>query len=188
MKTAILVHGRFELNEQISDKIPSPSNAHWFPWLQKQLLKNGIISQAPEFPTPHAPKYEQWCEMLERNPINENTILVGHSQGGGFLVRYLSENNVKVGAVVLVAPWLDVENEYEPEFFDFAIDRNLSQKTGKLVVFASDNDAPEIPSSIAKLRELIENLSVREFHDYGHFTLKSMGTDAFPELFAEVTT
>ena len=117
MKTAILLHGSCDKEEYYSDEYPSLSNSHWFPWLQKQLLIRDIPTQTPELPGAYEPVYEEWKKEFERHDITENTILVGHSCGGGFLVRWLSENNIKVDTVVLVAPWIDPENKRTSSFF-----------------------------------------------------------------------
>jgi len=88
MKTAIIIHG-CPTKEEYSDSIrPSPSNCHWFPWLQRQLLLKGVLAQTPEIPDAYEPNYEKWKSMFERFDINEDTLLIGHSCGGGFLVRW----------------------------------------------------------------------------------------------------
>lgn len=92
MKNAILLHGACDKEEYFDDQYPSLSNSHWFPWLQKQLLINGVLAQTPEMPDAYAPNYDKWKSEFERMEINENTVLVGHSCGGGFLVRWLSWN------------------------------------------------------------------------------------------------
>lgn len=58
MKTAIIIHGYFTKEEFFDVTRPSPSNDHWFPWIQKQLLLNGILTQTPEMPSSYAPEYE----------------------------------------------------------------------------------------------------------------------------------
>lgn len=118
MKNAILIHGWPGKEEYFDPNIPSPSNSHWFPWVQHQLLLKKIEAQTPEMPKAYEPNYEAWKEMFERFEINENSILIGHSCGGGFLTRWLSENDVRVGKVALVAPWLDPlpEKEIDPAF------------------------------------------------------------------------
>ncbi len=137
MQTAIIVHGMPSKEEYLDGTVPSPSNSHWLPWLQRQLLLRGIVAQTPEMPEPYEPKYELWKSVFEQFTLNEETVLVGHSCGGGFLVRYLSENEIKVGAVVLVAPWIDTERSLATKMFDFSIDTHLAQKTRKLTVFVS---------------------------------------------------
>src|ERR1035437_2663493 len=127
MKNAILLHGRPGKEEYYDSNIPSASNAHWFPWLQKQLLVHDVKADTPEVPFAYEPKWELWTKEVERFEIGPETLLVGHSTGAGFWVRYLSEHkDLKVGKVILVAPYLDMEKEEEPEFFDFELDRNMS--------------------------------------------------------------
>ena len=124
MKNAILVHGTCSKEEYFDSSEPSLSNAHWFPWLQKQLLVNNISCHSPEISNAHTPIYEKWKREFERFDVNENTILIGHSCGGGFLLRWLSENKIKIDKLILVAPWLDPERSKTTDFFDFEIDKD----------------------------------------------------------------
>ncbi|MBP6866224.1 MAG: alpha/beta hydrolase [Candidatus Pacebacteria bacterium] len=185
MKTAVLIHGYYNKSEYEDVTRPAASNDHWFPWVQRQLLLKGIEAQAPEMPGLFQPNYEKWKEMLERFTPDENTILVGHSCGGGFLVRWLSENDVKVGKVVLVAPWLDPEKEsknIDPEFFNFKIDPNISSKTSGLTIMYSTDDFSSVIKTVEILKSTLQNIELKEFTDKGHFTLNSLKTEKFPEL------
>jgi predicted alpha/beta hydrolase family esterase len=183
MKTAILLHGKPSQEEYYSPDVPSLSNSHWFPWLQKQLLIHDIATQTPEIPNSWDPHYPTWSAELERYDITPETILVGHSCGGGFLVRWLSEHpEVRVGKVVLVAPWLDPDREDTTDFFDFTIDPTLADRTSGLTIFNSDNDYASIHKTVQILRDAIPDIAYREFHRYGHFTLTAMKTEPFPEL------
>jgi len=111
MKTAIILHGMPDESEFKDPNREASSNCHWYPWLQRQLVLNGILAQTPEMPKAYEPEYDAWKEMFERFDTDEETILIGHSCGGGFIVRWLSENKDKrVGKVVLVAPWIDPDN------------------------------------------------------------------------------
>ena len=111
MKTAIILHGMPSKEEYFNAESPAQSNKHWLPWVQRQLILNGILAQTVELPEPYEPNYEKWRSVFEQFHIDEETNLIGHSCGGGFLVRWLSENKIKVGKVALVAPWLDPERE-----------------------------------------------------------------------------
>lgn len=182
MKTAILIHGYPQKEEYFDPKRPASSNCHWFPWLQKKLLLNGILAQTPEMPEAYQPNYEKWKWMFEQFKIDSETILVGHSCGGGFLVRWLSENNVKVGKVVLVAPWLDPDHEMGNTFFDFQIDEELVNKVEKLVVMYSTDDYSDIIDSINILKLKLKNAQFVEFTNKGHFCLDDLKTEEFPEL------
>lgn len=56
-------------------------------------------------PDPWAPEYEKFKQAFEKNPVSEHTILVGHSCGCAFLVRWLGESKQKIDTLILVAPW-----------------------------------------------------------------------------------
>ena len=117
----------------------------------------------------------------------QRLVLVGHSMGAGFWVRYLSEHpNLTVDKVVLVAPWLNVNHEMDTDFFNFEIDQSITGRVNELIIFSSDNDGVEMQDSIKLLQEKLPKSKTVDFHEYGHFTRKSMGTDAFPELLKAV--
>lgn len=187
MKNAVIIHGTPSKEEFLDTSVPSCSNAHWLPWLQKQLLVNGIAAHTPEMPDAWNPQYHIWLKEFERYEIKPTSILVGHSCGGGFLLRWLSEHkNKHVGPVILVAPWLDPKREKTTDFFDFVIDPELATRTKKLVVFNSDNDFADIQESVRIIRASINNLKYREFSNYGHFCLNDLKSERFPELFEEI--
>jgi hypothetical protein len=183
MKNAIIIHGMSSKDEYYSSDYPSASNSHWIPWLQKQFLIQSIAAQTPEMPDNYTPNYSVWSKKFECFEITPETILVGHSCGAGFLVRWLSEHkDIKVGKVILVAPWIDPENELTGEFFDFKIDKDLVSRTKGMIIFNSDNDSRDIQKSVEILNEQILGMETVNFHSYGHFCLGDMGTTAFPEL------
>ncbi len=179
---AIILHGRRSFDKYHNPTVDSTSNSHWLPWLQQQLLIRGILTQTPEMPRPYEPRYEVWRQEFTHLPVDERTLLVGHSCGGGFLLRWLSEGNYRVGRVVLVAPWLDVEGE-AGDFFRFALDRQIDRKAvhGIDVLYSTD-DYPHLQSSTAKIRCELPQLRYHRFVDHGHFTFSAMQTRAFPEL------
>lgn len=188
MKTAIIIHGMPDREEYYDIDRPASSNCHWLPWIQKQLLLKDIVAQTPEMPVPYEPEYKAWKDIFERFPLNEETILIGHSCGGGFIVRYLSENTIKVGKVVLVAPWIDPDGFLKNGMFDFSIDENIVEKTSGITIFSSTNDMTEVQDSIKTLISKIKSIKVKEFKDMGHFCYEDMHTDVFPELLAEATS
>lgn len=184
MKTAIILHGKPSKKEYFAPRGASQSNKHWLPWLQKELILNGVLAQTPEFPEPYRPVYEKWRSTFEQFNVDRDTALVGHSCGGGFLVRWLSQNKVKVGRVVLVAPWLDPGLTLKTGFFDFKIDPNLVKRTRGLTIFVSKDDYRDVQKSVKQLKTLLRGprIEIKEFINRGHFTLGDMKTEKFPEL------
>jgi predicted alpha/beta hydrolase family esterase len=186
MKNAIILHGQPGKEEYYDPKRPSMSNAHWIAWLQGQLLKNDVAAATPEVPKAFHPEWELWKKEVERFEIKPDTIIVGHSRGGEFWLRYLSENkNISVGKVVLVAPSLGWHYSDDHYFGDFKIDSDLVKRTNGITLFHSVNDGDGIQKSVKEIRDTIKDLRCKEFH-LGHFTFGSMGTDKFPELLDEV--
>jgi predicted alpha/beta hydrolase family esterase len=173
--------------EYYDPKASSMSNAHWLPWLQAQLLKKDIPAATPEVPSAYKPEWETWVREVERFEIGPDTILVGHSCGAGFWIKYLSMNkNLRVSRVVLVAPWLDPDGDEAGNFFkDYKIDPGLAARTKGVIIFNSDNDMGNVLKSVATIRKTVKNAQYKEFHKYGHFTVFQMKTTKFPELLAE---
>ncbi len=186
MKNAVIIHGMPYKEEYDDPNIAASSERHWLPWLRKELITKGIDAVTPEMPEAYNPEYLAWKSVFEQFPLSEETILVGHSCGAGFIIRYLSENNVKVGKVVLVAPWLDPEKSLDTGMFDFALDPDLLGKAASMVIFSSTDDMEEVKESVEMLKKEIPGIRLAEFKDYGHFCVEDMGTDAFPELLKEI--
>lgn len=182
MKNAIIVHGTCDRDEYFDTKYPSLSNSHWLPWLQKQLLINNIHTQTPEMPIAYDPKYNLWKTEFEGFEINKETVLIGHSCGGGFLVRWLSENEEYVQKLILIAPWLDPEKTKTIDFFDFKLDPTLIKRVSEIHLFVSTDDDEDVIKSAKMIQYSINNIVVHEFSDKGHFTYNELGTVEFPEL------
>ncbi len=188
MKNAIIVHGmppkrEYRIVRALGIKA---SKFHWLGWLGRQLKRDGYEVWAPEMPHPWKPDYELWKEQAERAKIGPDTLLVGHSCGGGFWLRYLSEHpNLKVGRVVLVAPWIDVPKTTAPQFFDFKLDKNLASRTKGLTIIYADNDMRAIDLSVEKIRKEVNDIDFKLMKGYGHFTIFKMHTTKFPELLQE---
>lgn len=189
MKNAILIHGRPDREEFYNPKKPTESNDHWFPWLSKQLMLKDIHTVSIEMPKPYQPRYNTWKKELERFEITGDTVLVGHSCGGGFIVRWLSENKDKqVGKVVLVAPWINplkYEESDTADFFDFEIDSDFPTRTEFTTVFISIDDEPSVVKTVDILKEKTTGINYREFANKKHFCIGDLGTENFPELLEE---
>jgi predicted alpha/beta hydrolase family esterase len=190
MKTCILLHGWADKEEFYNPEIPTASNSHWFPWLTKQLMIKDIHTVAPEMPKGYYPEYSLWKKEFERFDIGPETILVGHSCGGGFLVRWLSENpDQKVGKVILVAPWMGIlfnDEPFEDRFFDFEPRRDIAQRTDGLHILNSTDDMSAVLQSVDIIRRKVDDIQYHEFSHKGHFTLTSLGSEKFPELLDEI--
>ena len=182
MPNALLIHGTPDREEYFDPKTPSPSNAHWLPWLQKQLLIRGCETQTPEMPAAYRPNYEAWSAHFQCYLLTAETLLVGHSCGGGFLLRWLSERQRPVARLVLVAPWMDPNrNHCDPGFFDFQIDSKLTDRTDLHLLY-SDNDSDEVARSVELVLGALPKTHGHLLPGCGHFCHSDLGGPEFPML------
>lgn len=92
MKNAIIVHGRGAQPEM-----------HWF-FEEKALLeKKGYTVTVPKLTDDEYPKLKDWMDVLDREYLDENTVLIGHSLGTVAALRLLERKNIKVDKVILLA-------------------------------------------------------------------------------------
>ncbi len=187
MKQVILIHGLPNKEEVLGDVWPSPSNAHWFPWVQKQLTRQDILCQALEMPRSYNPTYTDHERVLNQMEISDETILVGHSCGGGFLLRYFSEHkDLKPKKVILVAPWLDLEHHLQTlnphsDYFDFTLDASIGERIDVYCMYSTDDETC-ILDTVKMIEEKIPSIQMIAFKDKGHFTEPDLGSKEFPEL------
>lgn len=189
MKNAIILHGISDKEEYYDPEAPSLSNAHWLPWLQAQLLKKDIAAATPEVPYAFAPDWNTWVKEVERFELKEDTLLIGHSTGAGFFIKYLSiYPHIKVGKVILVAPFLDPYQELTKNFFDdFEIDSELINRTDGVTVFYSIDDEDGVVETVRILKEKVPGILYKEFNNKGHFTFNDLKSDTFPEVLEALT-
>ena len=70
-------------------------NKGWKDWLQFYAeYEHDVIVQIPRFPHAHVllMKYNEWEPIMNRQEITPNTVLIGHSAGGGFILKYLAKH------------------------------------------------------------------------------------------------
>lgn len=188
MKNAVILHGlpdkaEYRVARFLHIKM---SRIHWLGWLRKRLQKSGYRVYSPDMPNAYKPDWKTWTTEIEKSKIGPDTMLIGHSCGGGFWLRYLSERpKLKVGKVVLVAPWIDVPRQVAPDFFNFKIDKKLIARTAGLTIIYSNNDMRSIKLSVDEIKKELPQARYKEFKGYGHFTIVSMKTRKFPELLDE---
>lgn len=129
----------------------------------------GYDAQTPEMPAPYRPDYRAWRMTFERLALTKEALLVGHSCGGGFLLRWLCENRIKVKRTLLVAPWINPGSlRCVPGFFDFRWDTNLTTRT-ELHVLYSDNDSEEVNESVRQILHRVPGVHRHRMPDAQHF-------------------
>lgn len=86
----------------------------WLPWLKKELEGRGYKVFVPAMPNPTAPTIADWVNTLQNavEKPDSNTYFVGFSIGCQAILRYLETlENIMVGSIVLVAPWMTLSQE-----------------------------------------------------------------------------
>ncbi len=182
------MHGHPSREGYYSSDNPIENNKHWIPWLRCELINNGIEAENPLMPNAYNPVYEDWKTYFEMFPVHKDTVLVGHSRGGAFLIRWLVETQQEVQGVFLIAPadehkWGDRKVGEEK----FSLPRNYSAKSSNIFIYVSDNDDVVSPDTG---KEYAKNFGakLRSVPERGHFTLSDMGTEEFPELLNDILT
>lgn len=181
MKKAIILHGICDREEYFEIDFPSPSNAHWLPWLQQKFLRSGILCQTTEMPAPYCPKYKEWAATFEQLVWDNDTTIVGHSAGCGFILKWLHQNrDRRLHKLILVAPYLDLEKE-QGDFLQIDLDPNLQNQIDEIHLLNSSDDMDDILQTTAKLVETYSKVKLYKYDNMGHFTLETIGT-TFPDL------
>jgi uncharacterized protein len=179
----ILLHGCPGREEEMIPLSERTFDKHWMPWTQKMLIEQGIETETPVMPEPWAPDYEKFKREFEKYKVNENTILIGHSCGCAFLVRWLGESKAKIKKLILVAPWKIPKegDEGRVRFYVYPIDETIKDRVGEIVMFTSDDEEDAGKKSLQIFHQALGG-KIIELKSHGHYTMDDMGTNEFPEL------
>ncbi len=171
MKSAFIVHGW-----------GGNPNEGWFPWLKKNLQRNGFVVQVPVLPMPEMPQIDRWVSALRRavGTPNEQMYFVGHSMGCQTIARFLESlpANVKVGGAVFVAGFFkrltgietDEEKAIDNHWLGTPIDlERVKAHLNKSVAIFSDNDPFVPPDNQDDFRQKLGSEIIVERRK-GHFS------------------
>lgn len=183
----IIIHGCPSDKEKAMDPKTRTYDKHWIPWLKKQLIVNGIKTETPLMPEPWHPDYEKFKKEFEKHKVDENTILIGHSCGCTFLVRWLGETKRNISKLILVAPWKIEKNasELKKKFYEFSIDATIKNRVNKIIMFTADNEAEDGKRGLKMFNKALSG-EIINLKNHGHYCLDDMGTEEFPELLQAV--
>ena len=182
----IIVHGSNSTEKGSKTGLPE-NERHWKQWLKKNLERRGINVSNELYPKDWLPDYNKWKKVFEKNDINKETILIGHSAGTAFILRWLSETKRRVNKVILIAPSVIKTDKYLrlSNLKDFKYDSSLKKYFNELVIFYSDNDDEHIIKSAKQIHKILGGKLIN-LKGRGHFIFKDMGTKEFPELLREI--
>ncbi len=183
----IIIHGCPSNAERAMNPATRTYDKHWIPWTKDTLTKLGIPTTTPLMPDPWSPSYEKFKAEFEKQEVNEDTILIGHSCGTTFLLRWLGESKKKVAKFILVAPWAvpDEDDEARRLFYTHPIDPSIKDRVGEITLFTANDEDPDGIRSLKIIHDVIGG-KIIELSGHGHYTLGDMGTEEFPELIEQV--
>lgn len=127
-------------------------------------------------------KYKEWQIWFEKiiPLLNREIILVGHSMGGIFLAKYLSENRFPktiLATILVAAPFNEEGGE---SLGDFSLPKSLArfEKQSREIFLIYSTDDPSVPfSKLEKYKKALPNAKTLIFKDKGHFR-----QETFPEI------
>ncbi|MES2216355.1 MAG: alpha/beta fold hydrolase [Patescibacteria group bacterium] len=141
----------------------------------------------PKMPNKNNAKYSEWKIWFEKLiPFtNDGVILLGHSMGGIFLAKYLSENKFpkKIKATLLVAPPFDTADATY-SIGDFALQTTLKDfalQSEKIILYFSKDDDVVPFKDLGKYQKALPSATAKIFEDRGHFSQTE-----FPEIVEDI--
>jgi len=132
MKNAIILHGTGD----------SPEN-FWFPYLKRELEKQGYSVWLPSLPNSKFPNLKDWIPfLLENGKFGDETVIIGHSAGAQIILSLLEKLDVKIKQAILVSGYAkvlrkDMDSEKNVDEYSWEA---IKPKCEKFIFINSDND------------------------------------------------
>lgn len=160
-------------------------------WLESELKKMGYNVIIPEFGTREGVIYEQWKKTFNdyKKYISEESIIVAHSIGNEFIIKYFNQNNLKAKLYISLAgfsKYFEWENKEDLNRAckEFLVSKdeleNFKNRCNKKYSIYSNDDhivpfdlLQDYPKDINAIPILIENI--------GHMGKKS-GLEEIPKV------
>lgn len=157
----------------------------WKSTLQEEL--GGFFEVLlPQMPNSSNARFSEWKIWFERILpfLQDNVILIGHSLGGIFLAKYLSENNIpkKIKALILVA----APHNQTVNVGDFQLPGSLNKiikQCPQIFLYHSKDDPVVTFSEMEAYLKQLPKAKSFVFDDRGHFLQEN-----FPEIIALLQT
>lgn len=101
------------------------------PSLKDFFENNGYTTLMPNFPIREAASFKKWSNILDdyKNYFNSDTVVVAHSIGNPFFIKYFCDNKLNAKLYVSVAGFCDLfkvpnRDDLTNAFIDFAVNDN----------------------------------------------------------------
>jgi uncharacterized protein len=192
----VFIHGgdSFDTNDQFYDFLKSldynPFAVEQQKW--RDNIKEALVETheciMPRMPNALNADYVAWSIWFEKllPYLHDGVVLVGHSLGAGFLLRYLSENKLPVTASQLHLIGGVIDDVGCPGLSEFGVDitawSDFMTIISEVHIWHSSDDAYVPMHHAERLAAKYPNATTHYFTDRGHFLQSE-----FPELLAEIT-
>lgn len=187
-KQVVVIHGgkTFKIYEKYINSLKKRDiTIHKFKlqkeWKDSLQTELGVDFEVftPRMPNGNNAVYQEWKIWFERLSefLNDDVILIGHSLGGIFLAKYLSENTFpkRTKAVILLAaPFADLDAGRS--LCSFTLPKSLNKFTDqvKMIYIIHSKDDPVVPFEQAdKYKSVLPNSELIVFADRQHFNQES---------------
>ncbi len=192
-KQIIFIHGGYTFGKQ-GDYIqflknynidPYKKKFYWINWAKEKLGKNWEVLH-PDMPCKQNAKYEEWKIWFEKYLKfikDKKLIIIGHSLGAIFLIKYFVENKFpkKVYQLHLISPAVVDEGLGPEKLATFKVDikkiKNIKDKCEELHLWHSKDDNICLFKNSEIIKKEIPESDFHIFKNRGHFKQKS-----FPEI------
>lgn len=178
-----------DLRARIPRDLPSlPKRSKWTETFRADLGDEYEVFM-PSMPNSQNSVYEEWKIWFERHfeYLEQEVILVGWSQGGMFLNKYLIEEVVpfSIKALILMAPPFESIEGESDDCGDFVFDTEdlgiLAKKVEKIVIYHSKDDFVVPYEHALKYKAALPDAELITFEDKNHFLIPE-----FPELISKI--
>ncbi len=149
-------------------------------------LGDGYDVLLPRMPNGTNARYKEWKIWFENitKVLNDKVALIGHSLGGIFLAKYLSENTFPkriIATILIAAPFDDTEGaDKKVSLVDFTLPSSLAKfavQCDKIYLLHSKDD-PIVPvEQLEKYKNALPDAEAIVFKDREHFN-----QETFPEI------
>ncbi len=194
MKQVLFIHGGSAYTEYDAflqhlktSELRNPTSDRPVRWSDTLRLALGHEYEVftPSMPNKDNAKYEEWKIWFERHFefLQDTAVLIGWSQGGWFLSKYLIENSTPftIKALFLVAGPFESEDFGGEDGGDFVFDTTrvgeLSGKAKRIFIMHSQDDFVVPYAHALKYKNALTDAELVTFTDRNHFLQPE-----FPEL------
>ena len=151
MKSVIVIHS---YNGDTKDSIA--------PFIEKYCMEKNISYSFPIFPIRSDATYESWKMIMKSISLNKDSIVIAHSLGTKFILKYLLDTKIKIDTYISVAGFCDFKGREDLEHIikDFEIDeydycKVIGNIKNRYSIY-SDNDKMNSVQNCIKYADLLK--------------------------------